>query len=144
MENIDNKTWRTGQVLLQYASVLVLAMVALIAIQRYVQRGLQATYKDATEMVLEGSEGITGIRQAREELAENVKQNLTPLPDYLQYEPYYQESEFTTTVSGTESNPDSSITADYLTGGSSSKTIDEQSSRTGSRNELPWEENEDD
>jgi hypothetical protein len=139
----NKKAWRAGQVLLEYGTTLVLIIAALIAIQRYVQRGLQAGYKDATVMVLEGNNEITGIRQAIEALPETVKANLSPLPKHLQYEPYYRQSKITT-VSGTKGAPNSTTTNYFSGGGGSDKTIDETTSRTGSRTELPWVEEEDD
>lgn len=113
--NNKNKVWRRGQVLLEYGVVLVLVVTALVAVQLYVQRGLQGRYKDATDSA------IKKIRRAKAEFQ-------AP----LQYEPYYQESDITTASN-------SQVRRSYLPGGASSTIIDnERASRSGVRYELPY------
>ena len=113
--NNKNKPWRTGQVLLEYGVVLALVVAALVAMQLYVQRGLQGRYKDATDSA------IKEIRRAKAEFQ-------AP----LQYEPYYQESDITTASN-------SEVKRSYLPGGVSSTIVNnEKASRSGVRYELPY------
>ncbi|MEW6170037.1 MAG: hypothetical protein AB1472_00505 [Candidatus Omnitrophota bacterium] len=70
---------KKAQSLSEYALVLSLVFVAVIAIQLYVKRGLQARFKDASDTA------ISSAQQAN--------------PDkkvFFQYEPYYNE--YTTNV----------------------------------------------
>lgn len=106
---------KKAQVLLEYAVVLTLVVSALIAIQLYLQRALQARYRDATDKT------IQDIRRAKVEFQ---------LP--LQYEPYYQESDITT-------ESDSQIKRSYSPEGlSSAEIVRDKVSRTGIRQELPF------
>lgn len=124
--NINRKSYLTGpvrkrfsngagQVLVEYGIILALVASAIIGVQLYVQRGLQARYRDAAD------EAIREIRQAKGELH---------LP--LQYEPYYQTSDIVT-QSGSQ------ITSSYSPGGISTTVIDHDNTlRTGIRKVLPY------
>lgn len=101
-----------GQVLLEYGVILALIITTLIGIQLYMQRELQARYKDAVDYAV----------KEIEEKAEVVST--------LQYDPYYEESDITTTSS-------SKISSSYSPGGSSAKTY-ETISRKGQRSQLPY------
>ena len=95
-----------GQSMAEYAIVLTVVIGAIVAMQLYVKRGLQANVKDVADQV--GS-GLT-------------KQGIA---DVSQYEPYYASSHYKVTQSqdGKE---------DYQTGGSVYRTTDkEETKRTG-------------
>ena len=104
-----------GQALLEYGVILGLVVTALISMQLYVQRSLQARYKGATDYAIKE---ISGAR----------KQGRTP----LQYEPYYHQSDITT-----EANSD--VEHSYLPEGSSATSVEEDTSmRYGTRVEHPF------
>jgi len=65
-----------GQSTVEYAIILGVVVTGLIAMQTYVKRGLQARYHDGTEFLANQTDAIG---------------NLT------QYEPYYLDSDYTTT-----------------------------------------------
>ncbi|UCB56777.1 MAG: hypothetical protein JSV30_06185 [Candidatus Omnitrophota bacterium] len=134
--NIRNKgqvLLRTGgQVLLEYGLILVLIATTIIGIQLYVRRGLQARLKDAVDGTIERIY-ITAKSKPKVELPTG---EIPPIVIYspadLQYEPYYEQSDITTTSN-------SNITNSYSPGGASSKAIEsEKTMRTGSRLELPY------
>ena len=104
-----------GQVLLEYGVVLVLVLTALISMQLYIQRSLQARAKEATD------KAVREIHQAK---------GTSALP--TQYEPYYQESDILATSS-------SKIVSSYSPEGKTSEVIDyDRTERTGRRYELPY------
>ncbi len=105
-----------GQVLLEYAIIVVLVVSAIIGIQLYLQRALQGRYKAASDYalkVIKASQGIYGI---------------------YQYDPYYHTSDFTI-------QRDSKIGSSYFPGGKSTIEIrrDDQS-RTGETITSPYTE----
>ncbi len=91
-----------------------------MAVQTYTKRGLQGRYKAATNRI---------IYALREETGDST------LP--LQYEPSYNESEFTITM-GTADSPNT-VVQEMFSGGSTKTTVDNAVEREGSRTVFPVE-----
>ena len=68
---------RKGQSTVEYAIVLGVIVGALIAMQTYVKRGLQAKYRDTTLFMTQELNGVNGFNYATQ-----------------QYEPYYLVSQY--------------------------------------------------
>ena len=102
-----------GQHLAEYALILSLVFAAFIVMQTYVRRGLQGRYRDATDKVVSALKEATGD---------------SSLP--LQYEPYYTDSEITTTA---EEDKVETVSL----GGSKQTTIDSATERKGYEKILP-------
>ena len=94
---------RRGQSMAEYAIVLTVVIGAIVAMQLYVKRGLQAKVKDVTDVV---GAGLTGSKTN-------------------QYEPYYASSDFNVTSSqksNEQYNPGGTVFRD---------TQKEETTRTG-------------
>ena len=95
---------RKGQSMAEYAIVLTVVIGAIVAMQLYVKRGLQAKVKDVTDVVGAGISGSTTN----------------------QYEPYYASSDF-------KVNQSQKSNEQYQTGGKVfPNTEKEETTRTGS------------
>ena len=103
---------RRGQVISEYAVVLGLVVSALVASQLYIQRALQGRYRDATDSAI-------GQVIAAGGSAGNA-----------QYEPYYQDTNYTTVNTSTES-----VT---YTNGARTAGKDRTASRTGRSIVAPY------
>lgn len=81
---INNKAQST----VEYAIVIGVVVAALVAMQTYVKRGLQARYHDGIQFMVDetnkGQDGGSGIGNT------------------LQYEPYYLDSDYTSTSNKNE------------------------------------------
>jgi Flp pilus assembly pilin Flp len=110
----NKKSWRGGQVLLEYGVILVLVVSAIMAMQLYLQRGLQGRYKAATDRL------VREVHRAKGEA-----------DLYVHYDPYYHISDITTEDS-------SQITSSYSPEGRSTTVIEDKTSRQGMRLELPY------
>lgn len=74
----NKKAWqKAGQIISEYALVLVLVVTAIITVRLYLQRGLQGRYKAATDYAVRVL--VT-----------------TPRNLYTQYDPYYVNEEYIT------------------------------------------------
>ncbi|MDP2940617.1 MAG: hypothetical protein Q8O13_11210 [Candidatus Omnitrophota bacterium] len=113
---------KKAQQISEYAIVLALIVSAAAGMQFYVQRGLQARYKGATEKL---------IREAR------VATMRDPVPIHvsMQYEPYYTKSEYEITQSS-HKQENLSTHAEIRTG-LLSRSISESTLRKGSQETLP-------
>jgi len=99
----------------EYAILVGLIIGALIAMQTYVKRGLQAKMKDATDALTEVSGDVTG---------EGVQLGQT-----WQYEPYYLSS-------SSQQQGTSTKTEDVSKGGRISRTSQQQIRRTSRQTSL--------
>lgn len=97
---------RKGQSTAEYAIVIGLVIAAAVGMQVYVKRGLQGKMKDAVDYTDADSASILGKTG--------------------QYEPYYTQSELTSTRAATE-------TEATETGGAIGRTTTDTSSRTGTQ-----------
>jgi len=101
-----------GQNVAEYAILIALVVGAIIAMQKFAQRGLQGRVRDATKYMVDNTNfgrqmGQTGFNTA-------------------QYEPYYQDSSYNTAKDETEKK-----------GGDGSQetfNVDSTSNRTGASN----------
>ena len=96
-----------AQHLSEYAIIFSIVLAALIAMQTYVKRGLQGGYKDAADGVASSLGSTT-----------------------TQYEPYYSESDITSTAN-TKRTETTSL------GGSVKSQIDYTTTRQGEQKVLP-------
>lgn len=98
---------KKGQSTAEYAIVIGLVIAAVVAMQVYVKRGLQAKVKDAVDYKSAG-DSVTGTTS--------------------QYEPYYSSSAMTSTRTASEK-------AEVTTGGGATRTIvgEDVSTRTGTQ-----------
>lgn len=89
----NKKTWgKAGQVISEYALVLVLVTTAIITTRLYLQRGLQGRYKAATDYAVRVL--VT-----------------TPRNSFVQYDPYYvNEEDITQSASTLDSGAESGAT----------------------------------
>lgn len=92
-----------GQNTAEYAIVIALIIGAAIAMQTYVKRGLQGRTKDATDYMANQTNTIGATQQ---------------------YEPYYMQSDVTTTASNAQNK-------NTATGGAVSSTGQAQTQQTG-------------
>lgn len=99
------KLMRKGQSTAEYAIVIGLVIAAAVAMQVYVKRGLQGKIKDATDYTDASAGAVVGATK--------------------QYEPYYQESNLTSTHQATSGE-------NTATGGAVTRTLtSDRSTRTG-------------
>ena len=80
---------KKGQSTVEYAIVVGVVVAALVAMQTYVKRGLQARYHD-------------GIQFLANETNVNATDGITKLGSTTQYEPYYLSSSYVTESNRTE------------------------------------------
>lgn len=111
-----------GQTLAEYGIVLSLVAAALTGMSVFVQRAIQARYKDATDGV------AGGIEQTIAEANSNI--DIT-LPADFQTEPYYSGSDMDTQRQSRQS-------LSYFYGGRSTREFYEYSSSSGGRDESPY------
>ena len=98
---------RKGQSMAEYAIVLTVVITAIAAMQIYVKRGLQGKVKDVTD---------------------DVGAGLTTTTKTGQYEPYYAQSNYSTSQA-------QNVNEQYQAGGVVARnSIQEQSNRTGNAN----------
>ena len=98
------KKTRRGQSMAEYAIVLTVVITAIVAMEIYVKRGLQAKVKDVTDDIGLGLSTTTKTKQ---------------------YEPYYAQSNFKTDQS-------QNVNEQYQTGGAVARNSQQESSnRTG-------------
>ena len=103
-----------GQVLMEYAVIIMIVVAALVAMQLYVRRMLQGRYKSVTDQAVHYISINNGLGYN------------------LQYDNYYEQSDMV-------SARDSKITETRATDGSTSKTIErEVVAGQGMRWELPY------
>ena len=106
---------RKAQTTAEYAIMIALVIAAVLAMQTYVKRGLQAKMKDATDALTEVSGDVTG---------EGVQLGQT-----WQYEPYYLSS-------SSQQQGTSTKTEDVARGGRISRTSQQQIKRTSRQTSL--------
>ena len=75
---------RKGQNTAEYALLIALVVAGIIAMQQYAQRALQARVRDASLYMAKMREGTAGMKHT------------------AQYEPYYQQSNYTVTRNAAE------------------------------------------
>lgn len=97
---------KKGQSTAEYAIVIGLVIAAIVAMQIYVKRGLQAKVKDAVDYNEAGTSSVLGKTS--------------------QYEPYYTQSSMTSTQTGTEKES-------TAIGGGITKETETTAGRTGTQ-----------
>ena len=106
---------RNGQNLTEYAIIIAVAIAAIVGMQGYVKRGLQAKHKDAAEYA---------ISYLRRQTGATAKE----MP--LQYEPDYIKSDYVTTEN-------SRIRSTLDDGDAGREIVFDTTSRTGTYEILP-------
>jgi len=89
-----------GQAFTEYSLLLAIALLAIIAMNTYIKRGLQARGKDivdftqakVVELGVQAIKNDSGLTEAAKQIKEEE------LNKYPQYEPYYVESQTTANV----------------------------------------------
>jgi len=104
---------KKGQNVAEYAILIALVVGAIIAMQKFAQRGLQARVRGATEYMVNNT---------------NFNNQTTGKYDTGQYEPYYLQSDYNTTKNDIERKSGSGIAENYET--------DSDTARTGSSNTV--------
>lgn len=89
-----------GQNVAEYAILIALVVGAVIAMQKFAQRGLQGRMRDATKYMVDNT-GFLGSQSGTYNTA--------------QYEPYYQDSEYTTDKTDSESKSGDGAAESYAT-----------------------------
>jgi Flp pilus assembly pilin Flp len=89
-----------GQNVAEYAILIALVVGAVIAMQKFVQRGLQGRVRDATQYMVQGT---------------------NELGNTAQYEPYYQDSQYETQKSDRETKFGNGDIEQFATGSSSNR-----------------------
>lgn len=112
-----------GQTFVEYALVLALVLSAFLAMQVYVQRGLQARCRDASRYLIDQMRGK--INPPRSEFP------VVEVP--YQYEPYYTNSEFTV-------NQESNMQENFFGRFEVNRISNEEIERQGNRILLPASE----
>ncbi len=90
-------TWfrrKKGQNVAEYAILIALVVGAIIAMQKFAQRGLQARVRDVTQYMVDATPELGSVAQ---------------------YEPYYQDSSYTTNKVDTETKEGTATSEMYNT-----------------------------
>jgi len=106
---------KKGQNVAEYAILIALVVGAIIAMQKFAQRGLQARVRGATEYMVKNTDFGNAVGS-------------TDKYDTAQYEPYYLQSDYQTNKYDTESKSGSGKAENF--------GIDSDSTRTGSSSTI--------
>ena len=96
-----------GQNVAEYAILIALVVGAVIAMQKFAQRGLQSRMRDATQYMVDNT---------------NFGSQTNTTYDTAQYEPYYQDSDYDTSKSDVESKAGTGTEERFATNADSSRT----------------------
>jgi|GEM_PF-581551 len=103
-----------GQNVAEYAILIALVVGAIIAMQKFAQRGLQGRVRDATKFMVDNTNFSSSMPNATETYGTG------------QYVPYYEDTSYTTGKSDTETKSGDATDERFA--------IDSTSTRTGSGN----------